>query len=377
MAREGTTAAMGRVEVRRRGYARRAAVFGGLALAVPLLAAPGLASTASPSASSAVRLTTSITLLQSTPDASGELSTYEITVRPDGGTATGTQVQLAADAPARWQDYSARCQQPAHDGTRLACGLGDLHGPASVRATLAVPADAGRLGMLAVTHAENVPAQETAAVLPVPSPETPAATARSAPHRQPRAPRAVRPPAPIRRRTPEPRPMIPRAPVLRPIQPVQPGLVNNGPQYSNANPDPGSGSTPPPSTGSGLGLPELPSSSPVVVSPSPSVSALPSALPSADPVQGGTAAGDTSQLSLVTASDVPGSHAAWVKVLGIVVVAEVAVLWLATSLGLWRRRMAAAAAAAAPGVGRTAPAPKRPGLIGRLAGALPRPSFRR
>ena len=74
-------------------------------------------------------------------------------------------------------------------------------------------------------------------------------------------------------------------------------------------------------------------------------------------------------MSLVTASDVPGGHAAWAKVLGIVVVAEAAVLWLATSLGIWRRRTAAVQAVA----GRH----RMRRLAGRIAASVRRLSFRR
>jgi hypothetical protein len=57
---------------------------------------------------------------------------------------------------------------------------------------------------------------------------------------------------------------------------------------------------------------------------------------------------------MTSMTDTPGARESWIKVLGVIVVAEVAVLWLATSLSLWRRRaMAAVPTAPAP----TAPAP--------------------
>ncbi|HXA63006.1 MAG TPA: hypothetical protein VNW94_27995 [Streptosporangiaceae bacterium] len=49
---------------------------------------------------------------------------------------------------------------------------------------------------------------------------------------------------------------------------------------------------------------------------------------------------DTAPMGLTTVSEVPGDQASWLRVLGVVVVAEVTVLWLAAGLGLWRRRVA-------------------------------------
>jgi hypothetical protein len=49
---------------------------------------------------------------------------------------------------------------------------------------------------------------------------------------------------------------------------------------------------------------------------------------------------DTAPMDLTTVSGVPGDQASWLRVLGVVVVAEVTVLWLAAGLGLWRRRVA-------------------------------------
>ncbi len=47
---------------------------------------------------------------------------------------------------------------------------------------------------------------------------------------------------------------------------------------------------------------------------------------------------DPPQLSIVRADPVAGSRRAWATVLGITIVFEVAVLWIAASLSLWRRR---------------------------------------
>jgi hypothetical protein len=71
---------------------------------------------------------------------------------------------------------------------------------------------------------------------------------------------------------------------------------------------------------------------------------------------------------LVTAADVPGGHSAWVRVLGVLLVAEAFVLWLAAGLGLWRRRAALSAGRVIAGSGR---------LAGRIAASLRRRSFRR
>jgi hypothetical protein len=44
-------------------------------------------------------------------------------------------------------------------------------------------------------------------------------------------------------------------------------------------------------------------------------------------------------MSLTTVPQLPDGQEPWARALAVVVVAEAAVLWLAASLGLWRRRL--------------------------------------
>jgi hypothetical protein len=134
---------------------------------------------------------------------------------------------------------------------------------------------------------------------------------------QPMQPMPMQPMQPMQPVQPQPMPMQPIGPP--PLQPQQPGLQPAAPGLPNA--------------ANGPVLPQLttPGAAPFVATPSPAPSTSPSGP-------------DTSQLSMITSAEVPGSRASWVRVLGVVVVAEVAVLWLATTLGLWRRRSAVAAA---------------------------------
>jgi hypothetical protein len=48
---------------------------------------------------------------------------------------------------------------------------------------------------------------------------------------------------------------------------------------------------------------------------------------------------DSSPMSLTTVPEVPVGQGSWARALAVVVVAEATVLWLAASLGLWRRRL--------------------------------------
>ncbi len=353
------------------------------ALALPVLALPALAD------GDQVRLDTSLYLL----GRSADQAAYEVTVRPSAGTAHQARLQLAADAPADWASYTPPCHPSLRDGARLECSLGDLSGPSAVRLTLSIPAGAGRLGLLAITDAGNAVLQENAVTIPAapaaaPPPSPPKGEVRQAAPRPPHPPpRPVRPPAP---RAP--------APYVPPAQPqygtssggpasgygsglgaaTGPGLTSNSGTGLSSGYGSGLGSGSGSTSSSGLtsgtsadsgtppGAEAVPGLPTATASP-----LLPSvASPAASPTPAASEPPDTSQLSLVTASDVPGGHAAWVKVLGIVVVAEVAVLWLATSLGLWRRRMAAAAnrPAGHRGMRRVA---------GRLAASLRHLRFRR
>ena len=351
----------------------RAGLLAGTVLVPPVLALPTLAED--------VRLDTSVSLL----DRSADQATYEISVRPDRGTARTVHLDVAADAPASWQSYDGGCRPSPRGGIRLACALGDLTGPAAVRVTLSIPTVAGGVGLLAIAAADNAAGQESVvAIPPVPSPSPVARSSKDAPE-------VRRPPVPTRphqdgQSAPRPRvPYVPQTPLGGPRY-SQPGAVpSSGGSGAGTSSDgwgmggsglggSGAGSVETGSAGSGLRpglsgvagspampgaqLPNLSTTGPLVAAPA----------PSASPGQAAASAPDTSQLSLVTATNVPGGHTAWVRVLGIVVAAEAAVLWLATTLGLWRRRMAGAAAAAPGPVRRAA---------GRIAASLRRLPFRR
>jgi hypothetical protein len=67
---------------------------------------------------------------------------------------------------------------------------------------------------------------------------------------------------------------------------------------------------------------------------------------------------DPPQMSIVRADPVAGSRRAWVTVLGITIVFETAVLWIAACLSLWRRRMTGTRVAASAGTGSRGAAPR-------------------
>jgi hypothetical protein len=81
------------------------------------------------------------------------------------------------------------------------------------------------------------------------------------------------------------------------------------------------------------------------ITPAPLAPKLPFVLPEAASAMDGPqdAAGaqpeDTSPLSLTTVPQLSDGQQSWARALAVVVVAEAAVLWLAASLGLWRRRL--------------------------------------
>ncbi|MCW2938857.1 MAG: hypothetical protein JWN00_1842, partial [Actinomycetia bacterium] len=90
-----------------------------------------------------VRLATSIALIGQTVSGTDSLATYAVTVRSDGGTAHGTELEVTTRRPAEWTDYAASCHQTLgiDDGadSRLICRLGDVAGPSSVRLTVRSP----------------------------------------------------------------------------------------------------------------------------------------------------------------------------------------------------------------------------------------------
>jgi hypothetical protein len=292
---------------------------------------PGVAA-----AAQEMRLTTSIALVgQSSVDDVG-FATYAVTVRSDGGTARDTQVAVTALRPARWSSFPTSCHASQSPVARLVCALGDVTGSASVMMILQVPAEArisGRSGIVAVAGAANATRQSAAgAAVPLsPWATVSAAPARATPSASAASPATAATPsvtaavasgkrqtaqaAAGRKRTQAPRRPVPplaqrpMAPLVRPMTPPRLSL---------------------PSTPRGPWLPTLDPEAPFVAPPTPDLSTVPSEPQVPD---------DTSQMSLTTMPQTPGGRESWAKALAVVVIAEAAVLWLAASLGLWRRRL--------------------------------------
>lgn len=366
---------------------------------------------ANPASPAGVRLATKIAVLDRSTDGANTITRYSVTVGADGGTAHDTELEVTTERPAEWHSYVGACKLLEPSGLRLLCDLGEVTAPASVQMTMAAPGDAVQdPSVVAVAGASNAQSQEFATgatplvpgrpqkALPAPVPELPPVQTHRAVQRGTRtrqAPRAVARPAPTRAVPPvqavrpqrpagRPEPQLPVQP-QRPQLPVQPQPFPPAPQLHPfqplaQQPQQQLGSPMPfapaaPNTGAGL-LPQL--------TPNGGAPLLaPSSLPPTDPAKLSAANSDTSPLSMTTSAAVPGDRASWVKVLGIIVVAEVAVLWLATSLGLWRRRSEAAALlrASLKAASRKATGFKArrlpPAMIGRSPVIRSRLSFRR
>src|SRR5260370_40849898 len=58
-----------------------------------------------------VRLATSIALIGQVVSGTDSLATYAVTVRSDGGTAHGTELEVTTRRPAEWTHYTAGCHE--------------------------------------------------------------------------------------------------------------------------------------------------------------------------------------------------------------------------------------------------------------------------
>lgn len=337
---------------------------------------------ANPASAGGVRLATKIAVLDRSTDGANTITRYSVTVGAEGGTAHDTELEVTTERPAEWHSYVGACKLLEPSGLRLLCDLGEVTAPASVQMTIAAPGNAAKdPSVVAVAGAANAQGQEFAGAatplaanrpqkaLPDPMPRAwvdiqppPVRTHRAvrwgtrprqAPHARAKAVPPVQAVPPVRAVPPQRPAQQPKPQLLSQPQPFQPApqphpfqpLAQQPIQLPFQQPpfqQPRQQLEPPmpfapaaPNTGAGL-LPQLTpdGGAPLLA---------PSSLPLTGPARPGAANSDTSPLSMTTSAEVPGDRASWVKVLGVIVVAEVAVLWLATSLGLWRRRSEAAA----------------------------------
>ncbi|WP_153533615.1 hypothetical protein [Actinomadura macrotermitis] len=353
----------------------------------------------------AVRLAATIAYAGRRTGGGDEVVTYDVGVRPAGGVARSARLLLMAARPLTWDFAPADCAAQ-NDDMPLHCDLGDLRGTRRLRVSLRVPgdrrisdtagiSDTGRARKVArgrqapcvtiVAKADNVPQESVAgATLPVVGPppgrppaeqpaaekpkgppggkaKSPAAQPKTAagdpavPETLPKAP-AMPPKAPVAMPkssaaepgTPPARPPSAKAdaPAVRPRQeagkhtakaPAAPPVASTPrpvpvpPPAGTAPPLP----EPPPLPTSAPPLPPMdaPSTSPGGAAVRPPLTALPPAPPAAR--------GD--QMTLISPSGTDaGGGTDWAVVLSITIAAEVALLWFAACLGLWRRRMALA-----------------------------------
>jgi hypothetical protein len=275
-----------------------------------------------------IRLTTAIAPVLQSAVGGIRFAAYTITVRSAGGTARGTRLAVTTRLPAQWSVFPANCRSAQLRSAHMACALGDVTRAAKVTMTLQVPVRAripGGLRIQAVTTAANVVTPSTAsAAVPLrplaisasaphpPTPSVPVAQASRSAHAG-----AFRPPQ---------RPLVP-PPLASPLVPPRTSRQPTGPSTPAA---PG---------------PWLPTMNPKAASAVP-VRSAPLILPPGDSgrvapqVPAGSRDVDgTPPMSLTTAPEVPEGQEPWARALAVVVVAEAAVLWLAASLSLWRRRL--------------------------------------
>jgi hypothetical protein len=339
----------------------------------------GGALTTGAAAAATIRLKTSIApVLQSSAEGI-RFAAYTVTVRSAGGTARDTRLAVTTQLPAQWSIFPANCQAVQGQGTegglsrgqatpdraaRLVCALGEVTGRAKVAMTLQLPAGArvpGGLGIQAVASAANAAGRSTAsAAVPLrplatfaSAPEgatpsvaaggpaagpgaTPGRTTQAAAARQ-RTPAAseVRPQARSREapfsRSASAQALLPaQRPLVPPLVPLKPSELSapaapTGPWLPTMNPK------------APVRLPKTPHA-PSVSSPVTPALAVPQ-LPAVPQDDGTQTPDDTSPMSLTTVPQVPDGQCSWARALAVVVVAEAAVLWLAASLGLWRRRL--------------------------------------
>ncbi|GAA4136472.1 hypothetical protein GCM10022416_20250 [Actinomadura keratinilytica] len=365
----------------------------GAALAVPAVLLTGPRADAGD-----VRLTASAALAGSRTLARERVHTYVFTVRAHGGAARNVRLSLSAPAPLSWGRPPARCTAAER---RLRCALGDVDRSRRLRVDVRVPR-ALRLARLpaltALVTAGNAdrpsrlriappPVGVPADVPPVPKvpampkapdgpkappePDSPAGPATTSPTPGPEKPRKSKdrpkgeqrpkaktgeapdvpaaPKKPKRTKKPE-KPEKPSTEHRRPIPHTSPtskagrepskkpsGLVPVPRHTAGTTPRtapskaPGGapgrtpGAVPPP--GAGQALPPMPPAAPAVAPPA-------GRLPMAG-----------NGMTLISPTGLYGEKGTpWIVVFGMVLVAEVALLWLATCLALLRSRLVASMA---------------------------------
>ncbi|HEU5155958.1 MAG TPA: hypothetical protein VFU43_03110 [Streptosporangiaceae bacterium] len=337
-------------------------VFGSAAsVALPALSFPAR----NAHAAADVRLVTTIATTARKVFGTKELIDFTVTVRALGGSARGVAVDAGIGPDGVWVAAPDNCVVHGR-GERLRCELGDVSGQAELDLVARVRHPLGASAPPTLVTVTTTSSAATGSISASPSvpvttsptdvprsrrPKAPAAAPRpsaSPPRPAPRRPAAHRPPAPRpsrradpnweARRPPAAPPPVPEVPAPAAPPAVPPGGVPPGPPAPGAEP-------------TTLGAPPSPSPPSVAPDASPDLSLV---LPNVD---GGSppaaelqaskdpTAIDPAQLSIVRADPVAGSRRAWVTVLGITIVFEVAVLWLAACLSLWRRRTTLAQAA--------------------------------
>jgi hypothetical protein len=349
-----------------------------------------------------VRLIASVVPTGRQATGAGELIGYTVTVRALGGTAHGVSVEAMAGLAATWIVAPAGCRVNG-DGGRLRCDLGDLSGRVDLDLVAHVPAatePSVTVTTASGTPTETITSSATATPPAGPRPESPSPTTFPRPSMTPSVvpltaprpaastllpstllPSAPRPSAPRLappRSAPPRSTAVPASPRLgrravpgraggrRPAASVPrmepPRHAAPAPMAPNApaDPDAPSGLDAPAAPSERVPEPILPPSPPTAAgsdagrTPDPETSDLSLWLPTLEATSppGATLqsskdanAVDPPQFSIVRADPVAGSRRAWVTVLGVTIVFETAVLWVAACLSLWRRRLALTRAA--------------------------------
>lgn len=252
-----------------------------------------------------------------------------VRVSPERGVVRRTG--LTVTAPGRWVEFPRSCRA---EGTRLSCRLGDLTGAAALR--LGFREDKGEAGagtrrrLTFVVESENAPRTVTAVRAPVAAPERPSWRG---PGHEPRQERASRPER------------LPRQGAHRRSPARQTARVEAGrSQRAEVRRSPRALPSPAPQAEAWRSPRALPSSapralpsveSPVVIATRPPEP--PVALPPIRPVE---AAPPTQVLSMTSGAEPGGDDGrGWPAVLAVALAGEVALLWFAAAVALWRRRI--------------------------------------
>jgi hypothetical protein len=360
------------------------------------------------SAPADVRLVTSIATTARKARGAMELIEFTVTVRSIGGSSHGVGVDAGIEPAAMWVAAPIGCRSREHD-ERLRCELGDVSGRTDLDLAARVPAATGASALpvlMTVTTTSSATTESTITSPSVPAtaqPEgaespaaessasasiAPSAVPFAAPSTRPRPSASASPPAaspPAASRPVAPRPAGSRPATDHPAAAGRPGRQHGRPpgpsrlpgRLHAAAPEPPavpsvpsvlvpSVAPPVPAVPPPAPMPSLPPVPPAASGEAPVPGANPPAPSSANPSdlslvlpdladtsspgaesQSGKdpSSIDPPQMSIVRTDPVAGSRRAWVTVLGITIVFETAVLWLAACLSLWRRRTTLAQAA--------------------------------